>query len=470
MNYLPLFIDLRGRRVLVVGGGAVAARKIALLLEAGAAVVVVARDTGAEIDAWIAAGRVTRGAGAFDPAQLDDAWFVIAATDDRALNAVVAAAAEARRMPANIVDDLELSSAILPAIIDRAPVQVAVSTGGASPVFARHLRERLEALLDESTGALAAFLERWRRRLREQGVAPRERRGLQSWMLTGPVAALVRAGRIDEADALAARAASDAAIAPPGGRVTLVGAGPGDPGLLTLNGLRALQEADVVLHDRLAAPQILALARREAELIDVGKLPGRHGTTQDQIHALLVEHARAGRHVVRLKGGDPFIFGRGGEELEVLRAAGIPYEVVPAVTAALGCAAYAGIPLTHRGHSQALTLVTAHSQDAAERVDWARLAAPGQTLAIYMGVGELERTTARLVACGLAASTPAALIENGTRTTQRVIAGQLGDLAPRARAAAIASPALLIVGEVAAYAKRLHWFGVTPDLQSRAED
>jgi uroporphyrin-III C-methyltransferase/precorrin-2 dehydrogenase/sirohydrochlorin ferrochelatase len=400
---------------------------------------------------------------AFDPAQLDEAWFVIAATDDHATNVAVAAAAALRRIPANVVDDRALSTAILPSMIDRSPVQVAISTGGASPVFARHLRERLEAMLDESTGALATFVERWRQRLRENGVAVRERRRLQSWVLNGPVAALVRAGRIDAADELTREAAAQAGRSPEAGRVTLVGAGPGDPGLLTLNGLRALQEADVVLFDRLVSPDILSLARREAELIDVGKRARGHGTPQGRIHELMIAHARRGLHVVRLKGGDPFVFGRGGEELEALRAHSIPYEVVPAVTAALGCAAYAGIPLTHRSYAQSLTLVTAHCRDSLDGVAWTRLAEPGQTLAIYMTVNELEVTTGRLVAAGLDATTPAAIIENGTHARQRVVAGTIGDIAARARSSAIGPPALLIVGEVAACATTLHWFGIPPD-------
>ena len=462
MDYFPLFIDLRGRKVLVVGGGAVAARKVSLLLAAGAHVEVVAPALGEGIADLVGSGVVTHAGRVFEPAQLDGAWFTIAATDDAAVNATVAAAAALRRIPANVVDDRALSTAILPSMIDRSPVQVAVSTGGASPVFARHLRERLEAMLDESTGALAAFVERWRRRLRERGVDVRERRRLQSWILNGPVAALVRARRVDAADALTREAAAQSGRAPEAGRVTLVGAGPGDPGLLTLNGLRALQEADVVLYDRLVTPEILALARREAELVDVGKRAHGVGASQQRIHELMIEHARRGLHVVRLKGGDPFVFGRGGEELEMLRAHSIPYEVVPAVTAALGCAAYAGIPLTHRDHAQSLTLVTAHGRESLDGVSWAGLAGRGRTLAVYMGLDVLESTIERLVKSGIDAATPAALVENGTRTTQRVVTGTVGDIAIRARAAAIGPPALLIVGEVAACATTLHWFGVPP--------
>ncbi|HEX6832127.1 MAG TPA: uroporphyrinogen-III C-methyltransferase, partial [Rudaea sp.] len=238
-----------------------------------------------------------------------------------------------------------------------------------------------------------------------------------------------------------------------------VGAGPGDPGLLTLRALRALNEADVILHDRLVAAEILELARRDALRIEVGKEAGHHRVTQDQIHALMLEHARAGRRVVRLKGGDPFVFGRGGEELEFLRAHGIAYEVVPGITAAVACAAYAGVPLTHRDHSQSVHLVTAHCKASLDTLDWRALAAERQTLAIYMGVAQLAQLRDRLIAHGRAASTPFALIENGSRPEQRVITGTLGELAEKQRQSGVQSPALLILGEVAALATQLAWFG-----------
>ena len=246
------------------------------------------------------------------------------------------------------------------------------------------------------------------------------------------------------------------------GRVTLVGGGPGDPGLLTLRGLRALNEADVILHDRLVSRDVLDLARRDAEFVEVGKEAGTHHTTQAQIHALLLEHARAGRRVVRLKGGDPFVFGRGGEELEFLRAHGIAYEVVPGVTAALACAAHAGIPLTHRGHAQSVRFVTAHCRESLDTLDWRALAAERQTLAVYMGVAGLERLRAQLLAHGRAPSTPFALVENGSRAQQRVVCGRLDRLPELAQRHAVRSPALLILGEVAALATQLHWFGAAP--------
>ncbi|GIX39839.1 MAG: hypothetical protein KatS3mg128_0888 [Silanimonas sp.] len=286
------------------------------------------------------------------------------------------------------------------------------------------------------------------------------RRQVLEALLRGPASDALRRG-----DVAAAEQALDAALAETPaaqGRVILVGAGPGDPGLLTLRGLRALNQADVILHDRLVSPEVLALARRDAERIEVAKEAGTHHVTQQRIHELLVEHARAGRTVVRLKGGDPFVFGRGGEELEALRAAGIPYEVVPGITAALACGAYSGIPLTHREHAQSVRFVTAHCRDSIDTLDWAALAQERQTLAVYMGVQGLATLRERLLAHGRAASTPFALVENGSRPEQRVLLGTLGELPERAAAASLRSPALLILGEVAALGARLHWFGAAP--------
>jgi uroporphyrin-III C-methyltransferase/precorrin-2 dehydrogenase/sirohydrochlorin ferrochelatase len=287
------------------------------------------------------------------------------------------------------------------------------------------------------------------------------RRQFYDWLLDGPVAAAVRAGRESEADLLLKTQLGRKAKTP-AGKVMLVGAGPGDPGLLTLRALRALQQADVILADRLLSAEILGLARREAEIIDVGKQPGGHGARQGRINRLLVVHARRGHAVVRLKGGDPFIFGRGGEELEYLKRHGIAYEVVPGITAALACAAYAGIPLTHRDHSHGLQFVTAHCRDSLDRVDWRGLARPGQTLAFYMGVAELDVVRERLIEAGLPPATPAALVENGSRPEQRVLVTELAALAAAARSHAMTTPALLFVGEVAGLAPQLAWFGREP--------
>lgn len=458
----PLFTNLAGRAVLVVGGGAVARRKVLSLLPTGARVRVGAARLDPELVRWADEGRLEALSGEFDPSWLDGAWLVVAATDDPAVNRAVAAAAEARRIWANVVDDAELSSVHLPARVERGPVQVAISSGGGAPMLARHLREQLEILLDESLGPLAELLTRARDSIRARLPDLASRRRFFDRVLRGPVPGLLRRG-----ETVQAWRAFIAALEPrPSdlrGSVALVGAGPGDPGLLTLRALRVLNEADVILHDRLVSAEVLAFARRDAEFIEVGKqVGGDHHATQERIHQLLVEHARQGKRVVRLKGGDPFVFGRGGEELEVVREHGIDFEVVPGITAAIACGAYAGIPLTHREHAQSVRFITAHTKDGEDAMDWAALAQEKQTLAFYMGVSGLEHIRDRLVAHGRSASTPFAIIENGTRPEQRVVLGRLADLPGLARSHGVGAPALLVIGEVAALAASLHWFGSKP--------
>ncbi len=461
MKLYPLFADLADRAVLVVGGGAVAERKTAALVEAGARVTVGSPTLSPLLAQWAQAGRIVHVAGSFEAHWLDHAWLVIAATDDETLHQRIAGLAAARRLFCNVVDDAARCSFHVPAVIDRAPLTIAVSSGGDAPMFARLLRERLETLLDHSLGRLATLASTLRQRIRLRHPEPAARRRFYEELFAGPVADLVRRGRPDAAQAAAERLLA-AVDAPSRGSVVLVGAGPGDPGLLTLRALRAMNEADVILHDRLVSAEVLALARRDAERIEVAKEAGHHHTTQDGIHALMLEHARAGRRVVRLKGGDPFVFGRGGEELEFLRAHGIPFEVVPGITAAVACAAYAGIPLTHRDHAQSVRLLTAHCKASHDTLDWPALARERQTLAVYMGVSQLAAFQQRLLAHGRAASTPFALVENGSRPQQRVVIGTLGQLARRAVEQAVQSPALLILGEVAALAESLAWFGAPP--------
>jgi uroporphyrin-III C-methyltransferase/precorrin-2 dehydrogenase/sirohydrochlorin ferrochelatase len=461
LKLYPLFADLSHRAVLVVGGGAVAERKVAALLEAGAQVTVNAPELTPLLRGWVEQGALAHHPEPFREAWLDRVWLVVAATSDRATNALIAELAGLRRLFVNVVDDAQLSSFHVPAVIDRAPLTIAISSGGQAPMLARLLRERLESLLDHSLGALATLAARLRPRIRLRFTQAAARRRFYETLFSGPVATLLRQGREAEA-----RRAAESALADEentaAGSVVLVGAGPGDPGLLTLRGLRALNGADVILHDRLVSADVLALARRDAERIEVGKQAGHHHVTQQQIHALMLEHARAGRRVVRLKGGDPFVFGRGGEELEFLRAHGIPYEVVPGITAALACAAYAGVPLTHRDHAQSVRLLTAHCQVSHDTLDWAALAQENQTLAVYMGVGELATLQSRLLEHGRAPATPFALVENGSRADQRVVTGTLAQLAGRAAAHAVRSPALLILGEVATLAGSLAWFGAPP--------
>lgn len=455
----PLFADLANRTVLVVGGGAVAERKIAALRKAGAQIRIDAPRVTATLAEWSRLGHVAWSAAMFEPASLDGVWLVIAATGNRTVNAQVAALAGTRRILVNVVDDADLSSFHVPAIVDRAPVLIAISSGGTAPLLARRLREQLERTLDHALGPLAALLGRYRHVIRSvQPSLPARRRLLES-LIDGPVARLLRAARPKAAERVlrAALARRERTSSP--GSVVLVGAGPGDPGLLTLHGLRALNDADVIVHDRLVSTAILDLARRDALRIDVGKRPGEHGVGQTAIHHILLEHARTGRRVVRLKGGDPFMFGRGGEEIEFLRDHGIACEVVPGITAAIACAAYAGIPLTHREHAQSVRFLTAHCKQSLDTLDWAALAAERQTLAVYMGVSELGTLQRHLIEHGRAAGTPFALVENGTLVIQRVITGTLGQLAARAIEYDVKSPAMLILGEVAALVPRLAWFG-----------
>jgi len=460
MTLYPLFADLRDRTVLVVGGGEVAARKVAALLRAGARARVGATSFIPQLRELRAAHAIECLDGEYRSDWLDDCWLVIAATDDHELNRRVANDAAERRMFCNVVDDAQQSSFQVPAVVDRAPLIVAISSGGAAPMLARWVRERLEILLDHSIGAMASLLERQRPAIRARHGDVGARRRFYERLLASRVWQWLRAdntaGAQREIESLLQTTDE------PRGSVALVGAGPGDPGLLTLRGLRALNEADVILHDRLVGAAVLELARRDALRIEVGKEAGVHHATQEQIHALMLEHARAGRRIVRLKGGDPFVFGRGGEELEFLRAHDIAYEVVPGITAALACAAYAGVPLTHRDHAQSVRFVTAHCKQSLDTLDWRALAAERQTLAIYMGVAQLGTLQARLITHGRDAQTPFALIENGSTAQQRVITGSLAALEALAREHDVRAPALLIVGEVASLATTLAWFGSAP--------
>ena len=454
MDYLPVFLDLSARPVLVVGGGVVAARKVELLLKAHAQVRVVAPDLHAELAVYRDTGRIEHIAAPFAPAHLEAAVFAIAATDRPEVNRAVAAAGAARAIFVNVVDDLSACSAILPAIVDRSPLLVAIGTAGHSPTLARRVRAQLEGLLPERLGELARFAGRVRARVQQALPDLPRRRRFWEQLFSGAAASQVLAGHPDSAERLLEEQLRLAAAAPAArgsqGEVYLIGAGPGDPDLLTLRALQLLQQADVVLYDRLVGAAVLERVRRDAVRIFVGKESGRHRVTQEHIHALLLEHAGQGRRVARLKGGDPFVFGRGGEELEVLRRAGIPVIVVPGITAALGAAASIGLPLTHRGLAHAVTLVTAMGEGV-ESLDWRALAAPMQTVVFYMGVAQLPRIVERLRQHGAPEQRPAAIVEQATLPDQRVVAAPLGELVLQARQARIGAPALLIVGEVAVH-------------------
>lgn len=459
MALFPLFADLKDKSVLVVGGGAVAERKIASLLNAGAKVRAGAPEFSETLRQLAAQGKITLIEGEFQPAWLNEAWLIIAATDDRAVNRHIASLADQAHRFINVVDDPELSSFQMPSIVDRSPLMIAVSSSGSAPVLARRIRERLESLFDHSLGALAALAEKHRAAIKRLRPNLNQRRQFYDWLLDGPVAGALRTQQPQLAEQLF-EAELERLPGAPVGKVVLVGAGPGDPGLLTLKALRALNEADVILYDRLVSAEIRALARRDATQVSVGKTPGEdHDATQKRIHALMLQHAQAGERVVRLKGGDAFIFGRGGEELEFLRGHDVPYEVVPGITAAIACAAYAGIPLTHRGFAQSVRFITAHSAKENDALDWHSLADEKQTLAFYMGVSQMHWLAGQLVSHGRSIDTPFALVENGTRDTQRVLNGTLRNLPDVVAQYNIQTPSMLLVGEVAALTNTLHWFG-----------
>jgi uroporphyrin-III C-methyltransferase / precorrin-2 dehydrogenase / sirohydrochlorin ferrochelatase len=461
MKYFPVFFNLAGQKVLVVGGGEVALRKISMLERTGALVSVVAPEILPEIMQRAAAGTLKLAIREFVADDLDAARLVIVATSRVALNRWIAKLSELRNIPVNVVDDREASRFIVPAIIDRDPVLVAVSTGGASPVLARRLRERLEALVPRRIGEFAAWLSALRSSTRRQLRDADQRRRFFEAVVDGPAARRFIEGDRQGAQRLAQRLLASTSSAPrASGEVTLVGAGPGDPELLTLKALRALQDADVILHDRLVPAVILDLARRDAQRICVGKAAGNIGSTQTQINSLLIDHARQGKRVVRLKGGDPFIFGRGGEELQALAAAQIDFSVVPGITAAAGCTAYAGIPLTHRDYAQTVSFVTGHAQAEEKQPDWRALAKPDVTAVFYMGLARLEHIIAKLLEHGAEASRPAGIIAQGTTPEQRVVTATLATLHDAATAANLESPALLVVGKVVELHSTLAWFNV----------
>ncbi len=453
MDYLPVFLQLRARPVVVVGGGHVAGRKVELLLKNGAHVSVIAPELHAELRKLAESGELHHIPGPFAPAHLDAADLVVAATSDRDVNAAVSRAARERRIPVNVVDDPELSTFIFPAIIDRSPIVVAISSAGRAPVLARRVREQLEVLLPAKLGALARFMGD-RRVAVKDALRAAARRPFWERIAGGLVGSKVLAG--DESGAQSAferelytsRLTSSAATGALG-EVYLIGAGPGDPDLLTLRALQLLQQADIVLYDRLVPDAVVERARRDSQRVFVGKEPGEH-SVQDRINQLLVQYARQGLRVARLKGGDPFIFGRGGEEMEMLSTHGIPYIVVPGITAALGAAAVAGIPLTHRDLSQSVTFVTGHVLDD-DTLNWAHLAAAHQTVVFYMGVAQLDRIVKKLRTAGAPAALPAAVIERATLADQRVLRGTLETIAAAVAAAEVAAPALLIVGDVTAF-------------------
>lgn len=454
MDYLPLFAELKHRPVLVIGGGEIAYRKIDLLLRAQAVVQVVARELAAEVSALVAEQRIQWLGTDYHAEQIDKVFFVIAATDDSQLNEQVYQDAQRKYKLVNVVDDQARCSFIFPSIVDRSPLIVAISSAGTAPVLARMLREKIEALLPARLGDAAQLAGKWRDRVKQRFSRMSDRRRFWERLFSGQFLNFATSGNLAQAEQLLAQD-----IAQPiaqQGEIYLVGGGPGDPGLLTLRGLQVMQLADVVLYDHLVSEEVLDLVRRDAERICVGKRAGAHSVAQQETNQLLVKLAQQGKKVVRLKGGDPFIFGRGGEELEAAVAANIPFQVVPGITAAAGATAYAGIPLTHRDYAQGVVFITGHCRSDGRQPDWAALAVSGQTLAIYMGTVKAAEISQQLIEHGRSAQTPVAVIGRGTRVDQQVDTGVLADLA--VLAAKAPSPALVVIGEVVHLHKHLAWY------------
>jgi uroporphyrin-III C-methyltransferase / precorrin-2 dehydrogenase / sirohydrochlorin ferrochelatase len=459
MKYLPVFLKLEGRSCLVVGGGKVAARKVAMLLRAGAKISLVAPALCDELEKLRESGRILYTGRTFRDEDIDGMVLVIAATDNESVNRQVSVVADSHRIPVNVVDTPTLCSFIVPSLVDRSPVQVAVSTGGASPVLARLLRARLESFIPSAYGRLAVLVDEFRHRVKQRFPDSTRRRYFWENVLQGRVAELLFAGRENEARVALEEAISDTdQTFDTTGEVYLVGAGPGDPDLITFRALRLMQQADVVVYDRLVSQPILDMVRRDAELIYAGKERDKHTLSQESINELLVRLAREGNRVLRLKGGDPFIFGRGGEEIETLAEEGIPFQVVPGITAASGCASYAGIPLTHRDYAQSCVFVTGHLKDGSVNLDWGRLARPAQTIVFYMGLQSIEILSRELVAHGLPLDTPAALVQQGTTRNQRVFVETLATLPTLVEREEVKPPTLIIVGEVVKLREKLKWF------------
>ena len=458
MDYFPVFLDLKKRRCLLVGGGDVATRKGRLLVKAGAVLRVVAPQISAELRELVQQCQGEMHLREYHASDVDDCVLAIAATDIDSLNQLISQDAKAKHIPVNVVDSPALCTYITPAIIDRSPLVIAISSGGESPVLARLIRTKLETLIPTSYGKLAQFASRWRERIKHRFADTDQRRRFWEKILQGPAAELVFNGQDAQADTLLSDAIHQEDDSLTQGEVYLVGGGPGDPELLTLRALRLMQQADVVLYDRLVSDGVMELVRRDAERIYVGKRRSEHTMEQENINQLLVDLALQGKRVLRLKGGDPFIFGRGGEEIELLAQHHIPFQVVPGITAASGCAAYAGIPLTHRDYAQSVRFVTGHLKDDSTNLHWPELAVPGQTLVFYMGLVGLAEICAALIAHGRAPDTPVALVEKGTTRDQRVLIADLATMAQTVADNNVHGPTLLIIGEVVKLHASLQWF------------
>lgn len=456
MQYFPIFAKLDNKPVTIVGGGDVAMRKASAMLKANALVTLIAPDFCKELIELENKGKVTLNHAKFSEELIEQPSLIIAATDIDEVNQEVEKVAIAKNIFVNVVDDQQKCSFIFPSIVDRNPITIAISSAGTAPVLARKIRTQLEVSIPQYIGPLAALAGRFRSKVKDAINSFSKRRYFWEDVFNSSIISDVEKGNIHDAEEklnlmLERQDTQD-------GEVFVVGAGPGDPELLTIKALQAMQQADVIVYDYLVSQEIMDLARKDADFICVGKRLGNHSVPQQETNQILVELAQQGKKVCRLKGGDPFIYGRGGEEVQELAKHGISFQIVPGITAAAGCAAYAGIPLTHRDHAQAIQFVTGHCKKDGQELDWESLAKPHQTLAVYMGVIKSPHIQAQLIAHGRSAQTPIAIIENGTRETQRVVTGKLENLATLIETHSIKSPALLIIGEVAQLHQQLNWY------------
>jgi len=443
---------------MIIGGGKVAERKADSLLNANAKVTLVSPQLTTHLAYLVKEGQLHFIERTYQENDIKDAFLVIAATDQSDINRAIAEYANRHNILVNVVDNLSLCNFIVPSVLDRSPVTIAVSTGGASPVLARQLRMKLESMIPSSCGELAAITEEYRERVKQKFATVEERKVFWENVLKGTPAELVYAGQVQAArdllDKLLAEKSPQAQL----GEVYLVGAGPGDPDLLTFKAVRLMQRADVMVYDRLVSQSILDMANKNAQRIYVGKEKDNHAVPQDKINDLLVKLAKQGKRVLRLKGGDPFIFGRGGEEIETLVEEGVPFQIVPGITAASGCASYAGIPLTHRDYAQSVTFATGHLKDGSINLNWEQLAQPNHTLVFYMGLTGIQVISEQLLAQGLPADTAAALIEQGTTRNQRVHIGTLESLPQLVKDSGVRAPTLTIVGNVVQLHDKLNWY------------
>lgn len=458
MQALPIFMNITNRLCVVIGGGEVAARKVTMLLKANAAITLCSPELCHELQDLVNAGKINYINADFEASQLAGACMVIAATDDEGVNTEVSIAAKVLNIPVNVVDAPNLCTFTMASIVERSPIVIAISSEGNAPVLARYIRTKIETMLPTGYGRIAHIAGEFRDKVKAKFATTQERRIFWEGVLQGPIVERILSGQEAAARLALDEVLSEENDAKNHGEVYLVGGGPGDPDLLTFRALRLMQQCDVCVYDKLVSPEVMELVRRDAELIYVGKSRDQHTLPQEEINELLARLALQGKRVLRLKGGDPFIFGRGGEEIETLMEHGVPFQVVPGITAANGVSSYAGIPLTHRDFAQACLFITGHLKDGTLDLDWVAMSRPRQTVVVYMGLVGLAEICQQLIAHGVSPDMPAAVIQQGTTQRQRVVAATLKDLAEKVGAAEMKPPCLTIIGEVVQLREKLNWF------------